>query len=88
MPEEKEKFLRKKEREICWGARDQFWKCMTNNNEDMDKCKETRQGFIDVCPSTWVTHFDRKFQYEKFKKKLDKEGFQAADEQFEKDSKK
>lgn len=77
-----ERFLRKNERKACWEARDQFWECMRKSGEDANKCKVTRESFQSLCPATWVDHFDRKFQYEKFKVKLKEEGFQAADERF------
>ena len=77
-----ERFLRKAERQQCWGARDAFWQCMKANQEDESKCTQTREGFLKLCPPTWVTHFDRKFQYEKFKVKLAKEGHQALDDDF------
>ena len=79
-----ERFLRKAEREACWKAKDAFWVCMRRNDEQADRCTETRRGFEQLCPATWVTHFDRKFQYEKFKVKLETQGYQALDEDFEK----
>lgn len=63
-----EKFLNKANRNICYNARDCFWDCMKANNEDESKCVESRKPFEDHCPPMWVTHFDRKFQFEKFKK--------------------
>jgi len=38
-----------------------------------------RGDFEDLCPGTWVTHFDRKFQYEKFKAEVFSKGFDAVD---------
>jgi hypothetical protein len=29
-----EKFLKKAERQACWGARDKFWDCMQLNGEE------------------------------------------------------
>lgn len=77
-----EKFLRKAEREVCWKARDSFWACMTTNKEDTTKCMETREQFQTLCPASWVTHFDRKFQYNKFKAELDSLGSEPLDEEF------
>jgi cytochrome c oxidase assembly factor 6 len=82
-----EKFLKKAEREVCWKARDEFWKCMTANNEQMDSCKITRKAFQVQCPATWVAHFDRKFQYEKFKAEANAMGYQKLDENFTKKNK-
>ncbi len=77
-----ERFLRKAEREACWGAKDRFWDCLRANGERAERCGEARRGFEDLCPPTWVQHFDRKFQYEKFKAKLESEGYQKLDEKF------
>ena len=63
-------FLRKAEREVCHKAKDQFWDCMKANKEDVGRCLNPRKEFESACPPTWVTHFDRKFKYEKFKKDM------------------
>ncbi len=82
-----ERFLRKEERKQCWGAKDAFWRCMRDNGEDASKCQKARKGFESLCPPTWVTHFDRKFQFEKFKEKLSEQGYEALDENFAKKEK-
>ena len=78
-----ERFLRKAERQVCWGARDKFWECMTKNNEQVEKCADLRKEFEGSCPPTWVTHFDRKFQFEKFKTTMAKDGYKKTDERYE-----
>ena len=78
-----ERFLRKAERQACWAERDKFWACMKSNAEDVSKCREQRKGFEELCPSTWVVHFDRKFQYEKFKAELEKDGLQKTDSKYQ-----
>ena len=70
-------FLRKAEREVCYKAKDQFWDCMKANKEDVGRCLKLRKEFESRCPPTWVTHFDRKFHYEKFKKKMDEAGWEG-----------
>ena len=90
MPEEqpkKEKFLRKAERQACWGARDQFWDCMKATGEKGEMCTKPRKMFEELCPPTWVTHFDRKFQFEKFKSKLAESGYESQDSEFTKEKK-
>lgn len=78
-----EKFMKKAERERCWAERDRFWECMKANDEDIDKCQESRKGFVELCPPTWVKHFDRKFEYNKFKAKVYSDGgVDKADEKF------
>ena len=38
--ESKKPFLKKAERQACWGARDRFWACLDATNQDQDKCKK------------------------------------------------
>ena len=49
-----EKFLNKNDRQKCWTARDNYWNCMTKNNEEAEKCQELRNLFTGLCPPTWV----------------------------------
>lgn len=80
-----EKFMKKAEREKCWGAKDKFWDCLRKNNEDekiLMKCLNLRKQYLEACPPTWVTHFDRKFHYENYKAQLYKDGFEAHDGKF------
>ena len=65
----KKPFLKKAERKVCHDAVDRFWDCMKANKEDVERCAKLRRELESSCPPTWVTHFDRKFQYEKWKKK-------------------
>lgn len=55
---------------------------MKATNEDDSKCVDSRKLFNDLCPPTWVTHFDRKFQYEKFKANLAKAGVEEVDKKY------
>ena len=55
---------------------------MKSHGEDETKCVEPRKLFTDICPPTWVTHFDRKFQYEKFKAQLAKSGLEETDKKY------
>ena len=80
-----EKFMKKAEREKCWGAKDKFWDCLRNNNEDeksVINCANLRKDYLEACPATWVTHFDRKYHYENYKTKLYKDGIDAHDNEF------
>lgn len=83
-----EKFLNKAERKQCWDARDNYQKCFKENQEDEKKCQDLRKIFTDFCPGTWVTHFDRRFQYEKFKEEASKKGYASLDEEYAKKTKK
>lgn len=42
------------EREKCWNARDVYWKCLDENNEDTNKCKKQREFYESNCTSLWV----------------------------------
>ncbi len=77
-----EKFMKKAEREQCWKARDAFWDCMNSNGEKAELCKSTRAAFEKMCPGTWVKHFDRKFDYDKFKRDALEMGYQKIDDEF------
>lgn len=57
----------KDERERCWAARDEFWKCMKSIYDhgplapgaprpkvNYDKCRDLRRAYKSVCPQTWV----------------------------------
>ena len=84
-----EKFMKKAEREKCWGAKDKLYACMRKYGEDettVNKCGDLRKIFQSDCPPTWVTHFNRKFHYENYKKKLYEDGFEAHDEKFQQKS--
>ncbi|OWK07679.1 COA6 [Cervus elaphus hippelaphus] len=43
-----------KERQACWGARDEYWKCLDENTEDASKCKKLRSSFESSCPQQWM----------------------------------
>ncbi|KAJ8794110.1 hypothetical protein J1605_019102 [Eschrichtius robustus] len=45
-----------KERQACWGARDEYWKCLDENTEDASQCKKLRSSFESSCPQQWVSH--------------------------------
>ena len=77
-----QKVMNKAERQQCWDARDEFWKCMKSHNENEDVCLEAKKLFAVLCPPTWVKHFNRKFEYEKFKEQAKQQGFNKMDEKF------
>uniref|UniRef100_A0A336MZ79 CSON008895 protein n=1 Tax=Culicoides sonorensis TaxID=179676 RepID=A0A336MZ79_CULSO len=76
-------FPDKESREKCWGARDEYWKCLDKYNPDFNPqsnqpgpsdCKKLRALFEKSCLNQWVKHFDRKRTYERFKEQM-KKGF-------------
>ena len=84
-PEKKEKFMKKAERTACWGARDEMWSCMDKVGEKVEECKLFREKYVDLCPASWVVHFDRKYEYEKFKTRVKTEGYEKIDITYGKD---
>ncbi|CAK7303138.1 Cytochrome c oxidase assembly factor 6 homolog [Vulpes lagopus] len=43
-----------KERQACWGARDEYWRCLDDNTEDASRCEKLRSSFEARCPQQWV----------------------------------
>ncbi|TFK08550.1 brefeldin A-inhibited guanine nucleotide-exchange protein 2 [Platysternon megacephalum] len=42
------------ERKACWGARDEYWKCLDENMEDASRCQKLRCSFESRCPQQWL----------------------------------
>ncbi|NXI61115.1 COA6 factor, partial [Anseranas semipalmata] len=63
------------ERKACWGARDEFWRCLDRHTEDASRCQQLRLSFESLCPQQWVKYFDKRRDFLKYKKKLEAEGF-------------
>eukprot|EP00088_Acartia_fossae_P004839 TRINITY_DN12092_c0_g1_i2.p1 TRINITY_DN12092_c0_g1~~TRINITY_DN12092_c0_g1_i2.p1 ORF type:complete len:100 (-),score=20.96 TRINITY_DN12092_c0_g1_i2:196-495(-) len=85
----KREFLKKDERKACWSARDAYWKCLDKNNPKNDEemnvsaCVDLKSQFEKVCPQSWVTYFERKYHYERFKKEVYKDGgFRSKDDEY------
>lgn len=62
---------------MCWDSRDRYWECLDSENiKDSSvlpkACTEFRKIFESSCPSQWVTHFDRKRDFNVFKEKMQK----------------
>lgn len=77
-------FPRKEQRTKCYDARDQLWSCLDQNQhkdekEANDACVMFRDLFEKQCPSLWVTHFERKYKYLKFKEKMES-GYDPTEE--------
>lgn len=74
-------FPDKAQRKVCWDSRDRYWACLDDKNikDSLLKpkaCAELRRVFEKSCPTQWVTHFDRKRDFEVFKERMQKEGFE------------
>ncbi|XP_054154085.1 cytochrome c oxidase assembly factor 6 homolog [Oppia nitens] len=74
----------KEQRTKCYTARDDLWKCLDDNGDNAGsgagKCSQFRKLFETQCPPQWVTHFDRKRDYLKYKDKIENDGYEPIDE--------
>ncbi|XP_054957291.1 cytochrome c oxidase assembly factor 6 homolog isoform X2 [Pan paniscus] len=68
-----------KERQVCWGARDEYWKCLDENLEDASQCKKLRSSFESSCPQQWIKYFDKRRDYLKFKEKFEAGQFEPSE---------
>ncbi|XP_059062016.1 cytochrome c oxidase assembly factor 6 homolog [Achroia grisella] len=74
-------FPNKEQRKACWDSRDRYWECLDNqnikdNSERPKACIEFRRAFEKSCPTQWVLHFDRKRDFNVYKEKIQKEGYE------------
>ncbi|XP_022379399.1 uncharacterized protein LOC111160528 isoform X3 [Enhydra lutris kenyoni] len=67
-----------KERQACWGARDEYWKCLDEKAEDASQCEQLRSAFESRCPQQWIKYFDKRRDYLKFKEKFEAGQFQPS----------
>jgi len=58
----------KSERQICYDSRDLYLECFERTNGDKNQCRAEFKKFNDDCPVSWVQHFIRKHEFEKYKK--------------------
>ncbi|KOB68994.1 putative cell cycle-associated protein [Operophtera brumata] len=73
-------FPDREQRKVCWDSRDRYWDCLDDQNiKDSSlkpkACAELRRVFEKSCPTQWVTHFDRKRDFNVFKERMKTEGF-------------
>lgn len=78
-------FPDREQRKKCWDTRDKYWECLDNLNvkeraEKPKACIEFRKMFESSCPPQWVIHFDRKRDFNIFKEKMQKEGYEPIKE--------
>lgn len=48
-------FPDKEKRKKCWSARDLYWDCLDQNNDNESKCLQQKKCFESDCPNLWVT---------------------------------
>ncbi|KAJ8392216.1 hypothetical protein AAFF_G00077840 [Aldrovandia affinis] len=68
------------ERRACWGARDELWKCLDDNQDNAAPCEKFRKGFEANCPAQWVKYFVKRRDFLKYKEKIQSEGFEPSDQ--------
>ncbi|KAM4615170.1 cytochrome c oxidase assembly factor 6 homolog [Polymixia lowei] len=67
------------ERKVCWGARDDLWKCLDDNNDQASPCEKFQREFEVNCPAQWVKYFTKRRDFLKYKQKMEAEGFTPAE---------
>ncbi|KAM9407427.1 cytochrome c oxidase assembly factor 6 homolog isoform 2-T2 [Salvelinus alpinus] len=67
------------QRKACWGARDELWKCLDDNQDNASSCEKFQKEFEASCPAQWVKHFTKRRDFLKYKDKMQTEGFELAD---------
>lgn len=54
-----------RKRELCYGARDAFHKCLDTLPEDPEKeCGGQKKSFEQFCPKSWVSYFEKQRERE------------------------
>ncbi|CAI4227664.1 unnamed protein product [Auanema sp. JU1783] len=78
----------KVDRERCYIARDSFFTCSDRyldegltEEQATQKCRSEKRLFDKDCPTSWVGHFLRKHNFERYKKKLSDEGLNVAEKE-------
>jgi len=50
-------------RSRCHKSKNEYFACLTNNNEDKDACADLKSVFDQNCLKSWVTHFEKKREF-------------------------
>jgi len=59
------------ERKKCWDSKDAYWECMDRTNNDKSKCTAERAVYEESCIKQWVSYWDKRRDYLKYKTKLE-----------------
>lgn len=68
------------ERRRCHAARDNYFACLSSNNDNESACIKEKELYDSVCPAVWVNYFAKKRVYDEYKRKLNTEGFKPTEE--------
>jgi len=58
--------MTKETRETCWAAKEEYFNCLDKNPNTEEQistshpCFQLSQHYLEVCPASWVKHFDEK----------------------------
>ena len=44
----------KEGRQVCWDSRDNYWKCLDENQQIKEKCLTQLKAYEKNCSKTWV----------------------------------
>ncbi|KAI1714011.1 cytochrome oxidase c subunit VIb domain-containing protein [Ditylenchus destructor] len=58
------------DRKKCHASRDFYFECLEKNGEKKEKCKNEYRQFERDCPASWVQHFVRKRNMEKYREQV------------------
>ncbi len=47
-------FPTKDERQKCWNAKDRYWECLEEHNDNKEICSKLRSIYESSCPAQWV----------------------------------
>ncbi|KAK5575763.1 hypothetical protein RB653_006897 [Dictyostelium firmibasis] len=61
----KEENVLNKSRTQCWEARDKYYKCLDDNNDNEPKCKEFYDELNKNCLKSWSEYFVKKRKSDK-----------------------
>lgn len=67
------------QRKACWDARDELWKCLDVNKDLTSACEKHQREFEANCPAQWVKYFSKRRDFLKYKKKIEKEGYEPTE---------
>lgn len=68
------------QRRACWAARDVFWKCLDDSQDDATACEKFRTDFEANCPAQWVKYFVKRRDFLKYKEKIETKGYESSEQ--------
>ncbi|KAK9464666.1 cytochrome oxidase c subunit VIb-domain-containing protein [Lipomyces arxii] len=91
MPESKTQIVSRHDRQLCWDARDEYFRCLDANKittvatQDSSTCSEYYTAMAQHCRQTWVEYFiakrERDLQVLEMKKRVEGMSLEEAQAQ-------